>query len=143
MKPRSAKNKGVRLQNYVAERIRYLLSLEEADIKPAIMGESGRDIHLSSKAMGMFPYSVECKNTERLSLWSAWAQCTENKGELFPLLVVKKNHRDPLAVVQFDHFMNLLWSLKQSCEDLERAEKEIKHLTDNYVPVKDKNPIGD
>jgi hypothetical protein len=58
----------------------------------------------------LFPWAVECKNQERLSLWDAWHQTTENakKESLKPLLAVKKNRTDVLIVLKATDFFELI-----------------------------------
>jgi len=108
MKSRSCKNKGVRLQNFVKNAILNTFPvLHDDDVKTAIMGESGEDIHLSPAARLRFPFSVECKNVERLNVWEAFAQASKNSGAYVPILVMKKNLRDPLVVIPLDEFMLL------------------------------------
>lgn len=69
MKTRSAKAKGRRLQDSVRKLLlENFPQLEDDDIKTAIMGESGEDIHLSPAARKLIPYSIECKNQEALSI---------------------------------------------------------------------------
>jgi len=69
------------------------------------MGASGEDVLLSPKARAIFPYSVECKNQERLNLWKAWEQAEANAGSHEPLLIVKRNQRKPLAVMDAEKFI--------------------------------------
>jgi len=69
------------------------------------MGASGEDVLLSPKARAIFPYSVECKNQERLNLWGAWEQAEANAGVHEPLLIVKRNQRKPLAVMDAEKFI--------------------------------------
>ena len=67
MKSRSAKNKGKRLQNTVRDvLLETFNTLEPDDIKSAVMGDSGEDIQLSPAARKLIPYSIECKNQEKL-----------------------------------------------------------------------------
>ena len=62
---RSRKAKGRRLQNWVRDSLRGLfLTLTDDDVRVAIMGETGSDIKLSKTAKKLFPYDIECKNTE-------------------------------------------------------------------------------
>ena len=69
MKTSSKKGKGRRLQNYVRNTLlEAFKSLEEDDVKAAIMGESGEDIKLSPAAKRKIRYSFECKNVERLNI---------------------------------------------------------------------------
>ena len=81
MKTSSAKAKGRRLQDYVVKKLKekYLNnSLEDDDVKPAIMGETGTDIKLSPLAKSFIPFDIECKNQEKLNVWSALKQCEAN-----------------------------------------------------------------
>jgi|SRR5690625_298913 len=107
MKAQSSKQKGRSLQKLVAEKIRKAFNLSERDCKSTPMGVSGPDVQLSDKAAEKFPHEIECKNVERLNLWSSWDQAVVNSGELIPVLVVKKNRREPLAVIDLDYFIEL------------------------------------
>jgi len=80
------------------------------DIKPAIMGESGIDIKLSEIARRTFPYAIECKNQESLSIWSAIKQCEDNAHieKLTPMLIFKRNHTHTYVVLKIDDFVKLL-----------------------------------
>ena len=84
MKPRSAKNKGKRLQNKVRDIILEKFdSLEPDDVRSITMGDSGEDILLSPAARRLFPFSVECKAQESLSIWSALEQAESNAGNIY------------------------------------------------------------
>jgi hypothetical protein len=72
------------------------------------MGANGEDILLSSNARVIFPYSIECKNVEKLNLWEAWKQAEANAGGYEPLLIIKRNRQKPLAVVDAEHFIGVL-----------------------------------
>ena len=71
------------------------------------MGAAGEDLMLSPAARLLFPYSIECKNTETLNVWAAWKQACANAGEHAPLLIIKRNRAQPLAVVDAKHFVKL------------------------------------
>lgn len=106
--PKTAKAKGRRLQNAVVKKLLLLLpGVQPDDIQSRSMGSNGEDIILSPYARSMFPYSVECKNQEKLNLWKAWEQTQSNADEYQPLLIVGKNNTRPLAVVDLDHFFEL------------------------------------
>ena len=108
MKPSSAKAKGRRLQQYVADAVRSVLRLHAPDVQPAIMGESGMDIKLSMEARRHFPYATECKNVQRLNVWAALKQCEENaKDGLSPLLVFSRNRDGVYCVVTLEHLLEL------------------------------------
>ena len=109
MKTSSKKGKGRRLQNFVRdELVKSFPSLENDDIKVAIMGENGEDIKLSPAAKRIIPYSFECKNQERLSIWEALNQAEENCEDRVPILVFKRNRSKTYAVIEFDSFLNLI-----------------------------------
>ena len=107
MKNQSGKAKGRRLQQWIANEIlNRFTGLDPDDVTSRSMGCGGEDVLLSPKARGKFPFSVEAKNTERLNLHRAYTQCVENSKDLHvPLLIVKKNHSRPLAVVDAEWFI--------------------------------------
>lgn len=111
MKPASAKAKGRLLQQKVRDRIlKQYPHLElDVDVRSAIMGETGEDIKLSGRARDVFPYSVECKSLKAIAVYNYYDQCVNNtpKG-CQPLVVMKQDRRKPLAVVDFEHFMELV-----------------------------------
>ena len=80
--------------------------LSEADVKSTSMGAGGEDVTLSDQARQSFPYSIECKNQERVSIWKAYAQCEYNSDGNEPVLIVKRNHHKALAIVDAEHFIN-------------------------------------
>ena len=108
MRASSAKSKGRRLQQWVRSLLIKVFDLEEDDVHSRSMGAGGEDIMLSPKARVIFPYSVECKNQERLNLWEAWKQAEANAGDYEPCVIIKKNRHKPLAVVDAEHFIGLL-----------------------------------
>ena len=109
MKSRSAKNKGKRLQNSVRDLILEKFNqLEEDDVRSITMGDSGEDILLSPAARKLFPFSVECKNQEKLNIWSSLEQTETNAGKHTPLLIFKRNRSKTYAVLQLDDLMKML-----------------------------------
>ena len=109
MKTRSAKAKGRRLQN----KIRDLLleefnELEPDDIRVAIMGETGEDIKLSPAARKQIPYSFECKNQEKLNIWSSLEQADENSGDYPPVLIFKRNRSKTYVTIELEEFLKLI-----------------------------------
>ena len=105
---RSRKAKGRRLQNWVRDSLRGLfLTLTDDDVRVAIMGETGSDIKLSKTAKKLFPYDIECKNTEGWKkVYDAYDQA-DGHGDDSPLVFIKMNRRTPLAIVDAKHFMKL------------------------------------
>jgi|TARA_Y100001937_G_C7027672_1_gene288554 hypothetical protein len=109
MRSRSRKNKGKRLQNKVRDiLLEAFQDLEQDDIRSAIMGESGEDIKLSPAARKLIPYSIECKNQEKLNIWEALSQAEENSGVSTPVLIFKRNRSKTYAVLPIEEFINLI-----------------------------------
>jgi len=106
---RSSKAKGRRLQNLVRDKLREkFTSLEEDDIKSAIMGTVGEDIVLSPAAKKVIPFSFECKNVERLQFWKTVEQAEGNSNGRTPVIVVKKNGRKPYIALPLDDWIELI-----------------------------------
>jgi len=109
MSAKSAKAKGRRLQNLTRDLLREAFSsLEEDDIKSQTMGMPGEDIVLSPAARKIIKYSFECKNKERLDLWKSLEQAEENSEDRTPVLVIKRNRSKTYAVIEVDHFIDLI-----------------------------------
>jgi len=107
----SRKAKGRRLQQLVRDRvIADFPELTADDVRSTSMGASGADVLLSAKAKTQFPFAVECKAQEGYKkLYDAFDQAEENADEYtVPLLVIKSNNKEPLAVITFDYFMRLV-----------------------------------
>lgn len=114
MKPRSAKAKGRKLQNTVRDLIQeHFPNLHPDDVVSTQMGGSGVDIQLSPQARKVFPYSVECKNSEKLAIWAALEQAEKNvKENTTPLLCFKRNRSKTYVAMDIDHFFHLIQQLK-------------------------------
>ena len=110
MKTRSGKAKGRRLQNKIRDLLfeHFSDKLEPHDVKVAIMGESGEDIKLSPAARKLIPYSFECKNQEKLSIWSSLEQAAENSGDYPPVLIFKRNRSKTYVTIELEEFMKLI-----------------------------------
>ena len=109
MKTRSAKSKGRRLQNQVKDiLLEAFTELEPDDIRTAIMGETGEDIKLSPAARKQIPFSFECKNQEKINMWSSLEQAEENSGDSKPVLIFKRNRSKTYAVLEIEDFISLI-----------------------------------
>ena len=110
MKTSSGKAKGRRLQNKVRDVLLEHFSdkLEPDDIRTAIMGETGEDIKLSPAARRLIPYSFECKNQEKLNIWSSLEQADENSGDYPPVLIFKRNRSKTYVTIELEEFMKLI-----------------------------------
>lgn len=109
MTPRSRKDKGKRLQNLVVKMVLAVFpDLTARDVLSRIMGDSGSDVILSEVAFKAFPYDVECKSNARFAIYQAYEQRNEDVIDGERLVVIKGNHKPPLAIVSLDHFMELI-----------------------------------
>lgn len=105
----AAKDKGSRLERLVAEQLRR----SGLDPKASRMPLSGADSHLKGDVRTELPYTIECKNTERIQLWKSWEQAREQSHYHPPLLCVTSNYRPVLAVMDLDTLVHLLQCEKQ------------------------------
>ena len=105
MKTSSAKAKGRRLQQKFMQLLIEKLDIDPEDIESRSMGAGGEDLIMSRAARHKFPYSVECKNQEKLNIWSAWEQANSNRGIYEPIIVIKRNGTAPLVVLDAENFL--------------------------------------
>jgi len=110
MKTSSGKAKGRRLQNKIRDVLLEHFSdkLEPDDIRSQIMGMSGEDIVLSPAARKLIPYSFECKNQEKLSIWSSLEQAESNSGDYPPVLIFKRNRSKTYVTIELEEFIKFI-----------------------------------
>ena len=108
MKTQSAKAKGRKLQQWVRDQIIEQLEVHPEDIESRSMGAGGEDLIMARAARQKFPFSVECKNVEKLNVWEAYEQEKSNCNDYDPLVVMKKNQKKPLIVIDADYFISLV-----------------------------------
>jgi hypothetical protein len=112
MKTSSCKAKGRKLQNFVAKRIAEAINEsygEDESVSGRPMGQSGTDVRLVGSAKKKFPFDVEVKNQEKWSIqqWIDQAK-SNNERERHWLLVCGKNRFQPVVVLDFETFMQIL-----------------------------------
>ena len=107
MKPQSAKAKGRRLQQQFRELLIEELGIHPEDIESRSMGAGGEDLIMPRAAREKFPYSIECKNVEKLNVWEAYKQAEENSKDYEPVVVMKKNNHKTLVVIDAEHFVKI------------------------------------
>ena len=107
MRVQSGKAKGRRLQQWVRDLLVESLDIHPEDIESRSMGAGGEDLIMSRAARESFPYSIECKNQEKINVWSAYDQATENSGNYTPIVVIKRNRSKPLVVIDAESFIDL------------------------------------
>ena len=107
MKTQSAKAKGRNLQKWVVNKLIETFEIHPEDIKSCSMGAGGEDVQMARSAREKFPYSVECKNVEKLNVWDAYDQAKANAGDYEPIVVMKKNGKKPLVIIDAESFIAL------------------------------------
>lgn len=106
MKTKSAKAKGRKLQDWVVQQFIEVWHIPKADVRPALMGETGKDIRFHERAG--INYSIECKNQEGFkNVYDAFEQAQKNAdaGDT-PLVFVKSNHKPVLVIMEAEKFFN-------------------------------------
>ena len=125
MKPQSAKAKGRRLQNQVRDMLIDEFDLHPDDVRSTSMGASGEDLLLSPKARDMFPFSVECKNQERISIWKALAQArahADSEGHT-PMLIFTRNRADTWAAIPLQDILDILVEHRELVDRVRELER--------------------
>tara|TARA_Y100001935_G_C17246508_1_gene478627 strand:+ start:509 stop:892 length:384 start_codon:yes stop_codon:yes gene_type:complete len=107
MKTQSAKAKGRRLQQWFRELLIDKLGIHKEDIESRSMGAGGEDLIMSRSARDKFPYSIECKNQEKINIWESYKQASENSKNYEPVVVMKRNKHKPLVLVDAKYFVEL------------------------------------
>ena len=117
--PATRKSKGRVFQQSLREDLIRELGISPDDILSTAMGQGGCDLYLSPAARSRFPYGVEAKRQENLSLPAWWKQCEANASKvgLVPLLVFKRNREEPLAVLRWSDLLALIKSISSSQTD--------------------------
>ena len=72
MKTQSAKAKGRKLQQWVRDQLIEQLDVHPEDIESRSMGAGGEDLIMARAARQKFPFSIECKNVEKLNVWEVY-----------------------------------------------------------------------
>ena len=130
--PRSAKNKGRRLQQEVRDAILKVFgwALTPDDVKSTSMGAGGEDIQLSSNARRLVPLSIECKYVEKIDIWGAVKQAEDNAGEHLPAVAFRKNNRQTHIALPLEVFLNILELANAkigNCRDSLNVDRERPH----------------
>jgi len=107
----SRKQKGRNLQKWVCERISSLLRIPYSQdddnclIHSREMGQSGVDVILRGEAFANFPFRIECKSSEKLSLSNTIYQAKKNAGDDWWMIVYKrKNFKNPIVIMDWMDF---------------------------------------
>ena len=110
MNQKSRKAKGRRLQNFTRDRIlKAFPHLKPSDVQCVDNYAPGPDIILSKVARKLCPYQFEIKNQEKMkTVYDFYKQASKNARKLEPVVVMKMNTRDPLVIIDFEHFLELI-----------------------------------
>ena len=107
MKTQSAKAKGRRLQQWFRDLLVSKLGIHKEDIESRSMGAGSEDLIMARSARQKFPYSIECKNQEKINIWESYKQADENSKDYEPVVVLKRNKHKPLVLVDAEYFVEL------------------------------------
>ena len=108
MERKSGKAKGRRLVYEIKDIFLKYFKLEEDDILIPSGSAPGEDIQFSPLAKKLIPFSIEAKNQEKLSIWSALKQCEGNSKGRIPLLIFKRNRTKTYAVIELEELLKLM-----------------------------------
>lgn len=104
----SCKAKGRKLASWFKERLLSRFpSLGGADIVVTSAGTTGEDLQFSPAARKLFPFQIEAKNLARAAIYVAYDQACEH-GDYTPIVLLKSNRRDPLIIIDAEHFLDLI-----------------------------------
>lgn len=109
MKPQSSKAKGRNLQKWTRDAVFDIFpELQENDVLSRSMGANGEDVILSPRARKLLPIKIENKNKREIAVCGWYEQAKEHDGDYEPVLIIKENYGQPLAVIDAIYFLKLL-----------------------------------
>lgn len=105
---RRSKSKGRTGQNEVRDMIlKAFPDLEPGDVKCAIMGETGLDIHLSPAALKRLNWNTEVKRRKSMKGIYDWYQQAKGHGSGEPVVCIRQDRDKWLAIVSLDYLLEL------------------------------------
>lgn len=106
---KSPKDKGSSFEREIVNKIREA-GLDKYARRSIMSGAAFEpaDLHTS------LPYAIECKNLAKMAIYKLWDQAKRQAtASKLPLLVTKANFKPALAILDFDHFLELYaWAQK-------------------------------
>lgn len=115
MKTSSAKAKGRNLQKHVVSQILSSFnSLSKDDVSSRSMGAGGEDILLSQAARSLLPVSFECKSHAKYAVYKDYEQAKANASSHEPILVIKQNKSQPLALMDLEFFLRIMYENQEA-----------------------------
>jgi hypothetical protein len=111
--------------------------LTSDDVRSTPMGVRGVDVQLSARARQLVPYAFECKACEKLNVWAAWEQCQSHlrEGDI-PLLVARRNRTEPIAILPWNHLLDLL--APPASGDVAEARVEVRESLQRALAALDR-----
>jgi hypothetical protein len=108
MRTSSAKAKGRRAGQEVKDLIVDIYQLSTQDIIVTPSGVTGPDVLLSEHAASKLPFAIECKNQEKLNIWTALEQAQSHTKCLpgyEPVLFFKRNRSKLYVALDAEYFL--------------------------------------
>jgi hypothetical protein len=132
LKTSSAKAKGRKLQQWVCQQISDIFGVPwgpDEQIASREMGQNGVDIRLTGDIAKLFKWAIECKNQENWSVhqWIEQARTARDKDKLNCdwLVIAKRNHQDPVAIIDAKVFFNLIKEIEENTDEIIDLCKQI------------------
>ena len=138
MKTSSAKDKGRRLQKHVVNQLVERLGVLEEDVESRPMSSGGEDVIMSSAARELFPFSIECKNTEKASVWKWIEQAKENSNGHTPIVVFKRNRAKEYVLIDFDSFLDIISQRNELIDADKEPDSLVQKLRNEILFLKEK-----
>lgn len=116
----SRKAKGRNLQKWVCNKIANIFGIDyrqeddDCPLHSREMGQSGVDIILRGELNKLFPYSIECKSSEKLSLKKTIKQVKLNQKKDTDWLIVYKHKgiKKPIVIMDWEAFEYLIKTIR-------------------------------
>jgi hypothetical protein len=90
--------------------------LEADDVRSTGMGQGGEDIQLSPAARKLIPYQIEAKSKATSQAHTYMDQAMSH-GPHEPVVIVKKDRSYSIAMIRFEHFLELLQKLNKENDE--------------------------
>jgi len=117
IKVSSRKQKGRNLEQWICREISEMINIpynpddDSSLINYRRMGLKGNDIILTGKALELFNFGIEAKNSEQLSLMDAIRQAQSNTKESTDWMVIhkRKTLEEPIVIFSWSTFKKLFF----------------------------------
>lgn len=131
MKHRSGKAKGKRFEDEIVKDLRFIFGCSDDEIRRNPASCVGSDVVIAENVSERAPFSIECKNREKIAIWETIRQAEDNarKEGRLPLIVFKRNRSRKYAVVNWE---TLLFLFKHITPE---EIKEVKQIIPQMIEV--------